>query len=124
MNLMPPSVEAGRHPHVRPEICETCARSHAGVLSLYRGQFLDGVTLDDCAEYELWLATQRERFHQMALASAEYLTRYHEWRGELAQARRYAQQQIDLEPLARGGSPPVDANSCPQWGAQRRPTPI
>lgn len=90
--------ESQRHAHIRLETCEFCAQQHLGALSLYRGPFLEGLSISDCAEFEVWVLTQRETYHRLALESAGHLTQYHEWRGELEQARRYAEQQIKFEP--------------------------
>lgn len=42
-------------------------------IALYRGEFLSGLFLDDCAEYENWLVRERECWHQQIIQALERL---------------------------------------------------
>ena len=64
-------------------------------LSLYRGEFMEGIYLDGSPELEEWLLVERERLRQLAL---EGLQRY---AGELTGARQYAQAVRTLRQLLR-----------------------
>ena len=86
------------HAHRRLERCRSCGARMAQALALYRGDFLAEFTLDGAAPFEEWQLRQRERLHQRALDALVHLADYHERRGALAQARRYARRQIELDP--------------------------
>lgn len=53
-------------------------------VEIYRGPFLDGLSLGDAADFEIWLATQRERFSQVYLRLLDSLVAGHrvdaDWR--------------------------------------------
>lgn len=70
----------------------------AQILNLYRGAFLEGFSLPDCAAFEEWLVVQRERFHRRALDLLERLIHHHIRRGEFDDARRYVRRALALEP--------------------------
>jgi hypothetical protein len=40
------------------------AASLAAAVELYRGELLEGLSLDGCAEFEIWLVGERERWRQ------------------------------------------------------------
>ncbi|MBI3914408.1 MAG: AAA family ATPase [Chloroflexi bacterium] len=66
-------------------------------VELYRGEFLEGLSLPDNAAFEEWVSTERERLHQQALLALASLTEFHLRRHEFALAVEYAQRQIALE---------------------------
>lgn len=70
----------------------------AAALALYRGELMDGISLDGCAEFELWLEGERERWRQRAMQAAEALSAHHSRRGEYRQALDAAQRLLALEP--------------------------
>lgn len=65
---------------------------------LYRGDFLQGLSLPDSTAFDDWAAGQRERLHRQASEALLALAGYHERRGELAEATRCLQRQLELEP--------------------------
>lgn len=72
-------------------------------LDLYRGPFLDGLTLDDCPDFTDWLVVKREACHRHALALLERLIALHEKNGDLEKALRHAGRHLELEPWNEGG---------------------
>ena len=54
--------------------------------------------LDDCAEFELWLETERERWRQRAVQALETLITHHRQHGEYDQTLRFAQRLLELAP--------------------------
>jgi DNA-binding SARP family transcriptional activator len=69
-------------------------------IALCRGDFLDGVFLNDCPEFETWMTTQRARLRELAI---DALTRL--LADSIAQGRAgypagiaYARRLLDLEP--------------------------
>ncbi len=74
-------------------------------LALYRGPFLDGLTVNEAPEYELWLMMERERLAQSFLRAVAAAIRLHQargaWRDVLAVARRGLAQDNLHEPFYR-----------------------
>lgn len=77
----------------------------AAVLHLYRGPFLDTLTVPDAPDFEIWLTTERERLAQLYLRAATDLVSAYEragrWRDTLAVGERALAQDILQEPLHR-----------------------
>ncbi len=65
---------------------------------LYRGPFLENVSLADSAAFEEWRVVGRERFSRLALHALVRLANGYEWLGEYERALTYARQGLDLEP--------------------------
>jgi predicted ATPase/DNA-binding SARP family transcriptional activator len=86
------------HPHRHPETCTTCARRRAEAAELYRGGFLEEFFLADAAPFEEWALVKREGLRDRVLSSLVYLADYHERRGAYEDVRRYARQQLELDP--------------------------
>jgi predicted ATPase/DNA-binding SARP family transcriptional activator len=74
------------------------AASLAAAAELYRGELLEGMYLDDCAEFELWLVTERERWRQRVARVLGELVTYHSLRGQYQQGLRFARRLLELEP--------------------------
>jgi DNA-binding SARP family transcriptional activator/predicted ATPase len=72
--------------------------SLAAAVELYRGEFLEGLYLDGCLEFELWLVKERERWHRRVARVLEQLVTQHSERGEYEQGLGYAQRLLDIEP--------------------------
>jgi DNA-binding SARP family transcriptional activator/predicted ATPase len=87
-----------QHRHRRLDSCRPCVLRLEQLLKLYRGEFLAGFSLDDSTLFEEWLLLKREWLHGRAVDALTTLADYYERRGEVDQARRYAQQQVHFEP--------------------------
>ncbi len=87
-----------RHRHRSLAGCVPCIRRMAQVADLYRGEFLEHFFIGDSTIFEEWASLQREWLHRRAIQALMLLSRYHERRGEYAQARHYARRQVELEP--------------------------
>jgi predicted ATPase/DNA-binding SARP family transcriptional activator/Tfp pilus assembly protein PilF len=72
--------------------------SLAAAVALYQGEFLEGLSLDGCAEFELWLVGERERWCQRVVQALEALVTHHGQRGEWEEALRFARRLLALEP--------------------------
>lgn len=68
------------------------------IIDLYRGEFLAGLSLPDCPDFESWLQIQRETLHRRALALLEEATNRHESTGNLSKALGFALRYCELEP--------------------------
>lgn len=89
--------ETQSHAHSRLEGCVSCAQRLSEAVELYRGDFLQGFSLDS-ALFEEWMVVERERLHQQALEALGHLAACHEESGEYGQALAYARRQVELEP--------------------------
>ena len=67
-------------------------------VALYRGAFLDGFTLADCAAFEEWITLRREHFHRLLAATFVRLTDLYVCKGEHMAAIHTLQRQLAHEP--------------------------
>lgn len=71
--------------------------------SLYRGEFLAGLDLPSCAEFETWLVRERDHWRQQAIAALTALIRDHAHHGRHDQAEPFARRLVELEPWHEEG---------------------
>jgi adenylate cyclase len=91
------------------------AAALAEAVALYRGDLLEGLHLDGCSDFEVWLVGERERWRRRAAGALRELVAHHSRSGNHREALRHARRLLDLEPwreeghrqvmqlLARGG---------------------
>jgi predicted ATPase/DNA-binding SARP family transcriptional activator len=70
----------------------------ADAAALYRGDLLEGLHLDGCADFEVWLTGERERWRRWAGRLLGDLVAHHTELGERHEALRYARRLLELEP--------------------------
>ncbi|MFO7681715.1 MAG: tetratricopeptide repeat protein [Chloroflexota bacterium] len=87
-----------RHRHRQAAACLPCLRRLEAMLALYPGDFLAGFSLSGSELFEEWALLKREWLHCRAVEALVQLADFYEQRGDAAAARRYAQQQVRLEP--------------------------
>ncbi|MEM7348012.1 MAG: bacterial transcriptional activator domain-containing protein, partial [Chloroflexota bacterium] len=75
----------------------------AGV-RLYGGEFLAGLWLRDCADYELWLTQTRNAWQQQMVSLLETLAAYYTLAGEVSLAQHYLEQWLEIEPWQQQAS--------------------
>ncbi len=68
------------------------------VVQLYRGPFLEDVSLADSAAFEEWRVLRREHFNRLVLDALWRLAGSYEQRGEYEQALAHARREQALEP--------------------------
>ncbi len=85
--------------HETRRTCAECQARLARMAELYRGEFLAGLSLNDCPAFDEWQMMQRERLHLQAIEALDDLAHFHEQAGDNASATRYARRQIELDPL-------------------------
>ena len=88
-----------QHDHDDAVACPVCADYRRRLVDLYQGEFLDGLYLDDAQEFEDWLLLRREWYRQQMLQALTLLAEHHLVTQDFAAAERYAQRQIQLDPL-------------------------
>ncbi len=67
-------------------------------LALYRGEFLEGLSVDDAPEFDLWMVGQRAYFRELALQGLQALSELQILRGECHQATLTLQRLLMLSP--------------------------
>ncbi len=88
-----------QHAHSRRGNCPECQERLAQAVALYRGDFLAGFFLSDCAEFDEWLMVQRERLRQIMLAVLNELTHFHAQAKHPELAEGYVRHLLQLDPL-------------------------
>jgi len=88
-----------RHEHGSRSRCAACTQALQAAATLYEGEFLSGLALADCPAFEEWLFLQRERLHLLAREAYYDLATAAELAGDFTSAHRYAQRQLELDPL-------------------------
>jgi DNA-binding SARP family transcriptional activator len=87
-----------QHAHDRLESCPACIARLREAVDLYRGAMLGGQALSRSIVFEEWVRVTQERLHRMALAALGTLAEEAEARGAYAEAERYLQRCVALDP--------------------------
>jgi predicted ATPase len=89
------------HAHRRLEACLPCTSLLERACGCYRGDFLAALRVEGCsAAFDEWLMLNRERLRLRACSALHALASASLARGEHAEARRYAQRLVHLDPLS------------------------
>lgn len=89
--------------HPACQQCPSCIEELETAVALYRGDFLAGLDLPDCPDFEDWLLLQRESLRCHALALLEHLSNLFEQRGERQRALPHARRLVELDPWQESG---------------------
>ncbi|MCB0166335.1 MAG: protein kinase, partial [Anaerolineae bacterium] len=87
------------HNHTDGELCDECLVQLAEAVSLYRGDFLEGFTLPDSADFDDWQAFETDRLRRELAGVLEQLVTGHQTQGRFDAAISYAQRWLALDPL-------------------------
>ncbi len=90
--------ECATHAHRDALTCPDCAHQLQHAARLYRGDFLQGMSLANSQPFEEWLLFKREQLHRLALDTLHTLGSIHESRADFETMRHYAERQLTLEP--------------------------
>ncbi|MCE7985584.1 MAG: hypothetical protein DYG89_30785 [Caldilinea sp. CFX5] len=88
-----------RHEHRDPTQCQPCMHRLAQAVDLYRGPLLEGLFVEQSPELEQWLLLKREALHHQMVTALHTLAGWHLSTGDQSAAYRFAQRQIELDPL-------------------------
>ena len=91
VNSFVKNIESDRSTPIDFKKCEEAS-------SLYRGNFLEGFSLDDSPAFDEWVLLMRERLARQALSAFRTLAESCEEYGEYEKSRFYAWKQLELEP--------------------------
>ncbi len=70
----------------------------AAATELYRGEFLENLSVKACPDFELWLTGEREQWRQRAAQAFQTVILHHTERGEYEHGLRYATRLLALDP--------------------------
>ena len=73
------------------------------LIALYKGEFLTGLTLDNCIEFDTWVMLMREQLHQRVLTALETVAQHYTATNSFVSAEKYARQLLQLEPWHEAG---------------------
>ena len=76
---------------------DTLEAAKSGI-SFYRGNFLEGLTIKNCPEFDNWSYQLCESVQSRASKALRQIARYFESCGEFEQAQFYARRRVELEP--------------------------
>lgn len=79
-------------------VTEGDATALAAAVELYRGDFLTGLYLDGCADFEVWLVGEQERWRRQVTRALRDLIAHHGQSGRYREGLRYARRLLALEP--------------------------
>ncbi len=86
-----------KHNHLEISQCSECVDRLKKAAALYRGDFLAGMNLRDCPEFDNWQYLQREGFRSNYALLLERLTNIYQSLGEWESAISTARQWINLD---------------------------
>ncbi|MFO7742350.1 MAG: tetratricopeptide repeat protein, partial [Anaerolineae bacterium] len=72
-------------------------------VELYRGLFLDDISLADSATFHEWVLLKREYFRQRTMGALRRLAECYEIQGMFERGLEYARRQVELEPWGEHG---------------------
>ena len=87
-----------KHRHRRLAACGACMDRFQQAVALYRGGFLEGISLGDSLAFEEWSLLEGERFHRLLVEALSHLADCHEQRGEYEVAFQHLRQWVELDP--------------------------
>ncbi len=90
--------KCARHPHARLELCPACLERLQQTVPLYRGRFLEDLSVGDSAPYEEWALLTREHLHNRAIEALHSLAEGLAWRGDYEHALGHSRRQVELDP--------------------------
>jgi predicted ATPase/DNA-binding SARP family transcriptional activator len=96
-NVYIDAVDFSNPPSAFPEDADVLSHEER-LISLYRGEFLAGLSFSDSPDFEDWLQIKRESLHRRALALLEKLSGHHAQTNDYSKALQFALRHTELEP--------------------------
>jgi predicted ATPase/DNA-binding SARP family transcriptional activator/Tfp pilus assembly protein PilF len=87
-----------QHHHRRVGVCSYCTAQLEAAAALYRGDFLEGLSVDGGLPFEEWRLYTQELLHNQVMDALRLLAAYHERREAYPDSIRHARRQLALEP--------------------------
>lgn len=110
LEISPQTIQFNANSHSRVDVIifeRYCDRSRQNPLDfqslnqaaeLFRGNFLEGLSVPDSAAFEEWAVRKRERLNRLVNQIFYLLANDYEVSGEYAQAISFAERQLELDP--------------------------
>lgn len=86
------------HEHRDIHHCSACLARLEQTAVLYRGEFLQGIIIDDSDTFSEWLLLKREQLHQQVLNVLDILITGFSTQNDIDKVRNYGQRLLELEP--------------------------
>lgn len=80
-----------------PQLTPAAVDDLIALTDLYRGEFLSGLSLDDCEEIETWVALVREERQLQTVTALQRLADHYLDQQQFYRAEQYARHQLKLE---------------------------
>ena len=87
------------HTHAKLTNCPECAVALQAAVSLYRGDFLQDISLPGSQSFQEWVVFQREQYHRSLLTALNNLSEYYQQDGDFDRAHNYAWRYVNEAPL-------------------------
>ena len=87
------------HGHAAQEVCPRCLNPLRNAVDAYKGDFLQGFTLRDSAEFDLWQFQQTEHLRRLYSTALEKLVRMHTDSERYSDAIELSARWLVLDPL-------------------------
>ena len=91
------------HDHLELFLCHECQQKLEAAVALYTGDFLADFYLDDSNAFEEWAEITRQTYRRRALDALETLTAIKTRQTAYAEARAYAERQLEIDNLRESG---------------------
>ena len=90
--------QCNAHAHHSLEQCAECMQTLEQATTLYKGEFLQGISLRHSQPFTEWAVYVREELHHQMLSVLQTLATYFEEQGDYGRARAFVARQLTLEP--------------------------
>ena len=87
------------HGHASREVCDRCLDPLTQAAALWTGEFMQGFSLRDSAEFDLWQSQQAEHTRRVYAGVLQRLVQLQSERGNYERALATAQDWLALDPL-------------------------
>ncbi len=87
------------HIHENLVTCPTCIGELENATELYRGDFLEGLSFNQGAEFQDWLQLHRRYYFRQQLMALQHVTSYYQNLNQYDLAYHYASRQLKMDPL-------------------------
>ena len=92
--------ESAGHRHRRLKTCSTCTRLLSQACEIYRGDFLQWLSIPESNDFEEWATIRRVQMRSHVSEALLQLVSYHAHLGDYARVQFFATRQLELDPLS------------------------
>jgi DNA-binding SARP family transcriptional activator len=89
---------AASHPHPGLQNCQDCIRRLEQAANLYRGDFLQGLSMAGSLPFQEWALVEGEQLHRQVLEALHALAAHYGTQQAYYEVQSYAERQLALEP--------------------------